>query len=97
MIILNYLFWEILEPLFGFEFFEAIQALFILLLCLYIFLGNRKLFISFFLLCSSVNNLIDELTNDWMELYLSELLLLVIIPITWKYYKIKYARQNRSS
>lgn len=61
------------------------NALFIFLLCIIIFLQNRKLFISFFLICASFSNLLDELLFDNTKLGLNELALIIVIPAIWLY------------
>lgn len=76
------------------------NGVFIFMLCLIIFIQNKSLFISFFLLCISINNLVDEIVgiiNPFLEkplydptkLNLNELILVFFIPIVY------YARQNR--
>jgi len=69
--------------------FYPIQALFIFLLSLVIFMQNRKLFISFFLLCTSIGNLFDELFFDNTITTKSEIIFALTIPIIW-YFKNKY-------
>lgn len=69
------------------------NALFILLICLYIFLINRKSFICFLLLCYAINNLADELLFEPGVLGWNEIVYAVAVPLLWTL-KIKwYARQ----
>jgi len=64
------------------------SAIFILILSIVIFLQNKELFISFFLLCISINNLIDELFFDPKINGLNEIIVAILIPILY------YARKN---
>lgn len=58
--IATYLFWHDFPK----GYFYVGNGLFIFLISLVIFLQNRKLFVSFFLLCIAFNNLMDELFFD---------------------------------
>jgi len=77
--IITYSFWE----LFPKGYFYIGNAIFIFMICLYIFLKERNLFITFFLLCCATNNLVDEITGNWKELYFSETILLIIFMVIW--------------
>jgi len=68
------------------------MAIFIFLLSLIIFMQNRKLFISFFLLCIAFNNLIDELFFDPKKFGINEILFALIIPTF--YYARKICKQR---
>ena len=70
------------------------MALFILLLSLVIFYQNRKLFISFFLLCIAFNNLLDELFFDPKSNGLNEMIIILILPIIWLIKMKHNARKN---
>jgi hypothetical protein len=82
--IATYLFW----PLMPKGCFYIGNSLFIFLLAIVIFTQNRKLFISFFLLCIAANNLLDELFFNPKELGVNEIVFALTIPI------IYYARKN---
>lgn len=76
--IVTYSFWKESELIS----FHKGNAIFILLLCIVIFIQNRSLFISFFLLCVSISNLLDELLFDPTKLGANEIIFaLVTIPI----------------
>jgi len=73
--------------------FYHIDALFIFILCIVIFLQNRNLFIAFFLICASFGNLIDELFFNNTTTTKYEIIFALTIPIFW-YLKKRYnARQ----
>ena len=59
--IVTYLFWNHINEKYQIPVFYIGNAMFILMLSFVIYLQNRKLFISFFLLCIAANNLLDEL------------------------------------
>lgn len=87
--IITYSFWIYLPK--GFFYFG--NAFFISLICLYIYLQDRRSFIKFILFELSVANLIKELFLDPTKLTLMEALLIVIIPFIWY---IKYgSKHNR--
>ena len=58
-------------------------ALFIALLCAYIYYKERTSFIAFFLFELSIANIIKELFLDPGKLRLEEALLIVTIPLIW--------------
>ena len=64
-------------------FFYYGNAFFIFLLCLYLYLTDKKSFIKFFLFELSLFNLINELFLDPKVLSLTEALLIIIIPSIW--------------
>lgn len=66
------------------------NGLFYVLLAIVIFLQNKRLFVSFLLLCLTVNNLLDELFFDPTKNGINEIVFAVLIPI------IYYARKNNS-
>jgi hypothetical protein len=80
----TYLFWSFFPK----GAFYIGNSLFILILSIIIFIQNRKLFISFFLLCIATNNLLDELFFAPTKLGVNEIIFAIIIPI------IYYARKN---
>jgi len=81
----TYLFWDQLPK----GSFYIGNALFIFLLCTYIFLNDKKNFIGFFLFCISLNNLIDELFLNNLKLDINELILIVVFPVLWLFKKDK--------
>lgn len=62
------------------------NALFIFLLCMALYI-QRKIFITFFLLCISFSNLLDESLFDNTILGLNELALIIVVPAIWLYRK----------
>jgi hypothetical protein len=89
--IFTYLFWSYFPK----GFFYLGNAVFITLLVIVIFNHYKTFFWSFFLLCGSINNLLDELFFDPTKLGLNELALLVIIPLIW-IYKRRNDRKTKS-
>jgi len=87
--ILTYSFWIYFPK----ESFYVGNGLFIFLLCLYIFLQNRKSFIKFVLFCLSINNLLDELFFNPTELGVNELAFAISIPLIWLYKSNSNARE----
>lgn len=75
--VITYLFWEHL-PKGG---FYVGNALFIFLLCTYIFTKDRQSFIKFVLFCLSLNNLLDELFFNPTELGINEVFFALIVVI----------------
>lgn len=59
------------------------NGIFIFLLCYVVFIQNRELFISFFLLCISISNLLDEILFDPTKLQINEIVFAIIVPIIW--------------
>ena len=86
--ILTYSFWTYLPK----GSFYYGNALFITLLCTYLFLTDKKSFIKFFLFELSLFNFVNELFLDPKVLSLTEALLIVIIPLIWY---IKNGKHNR--
>jgi hypothetical protein len=64
------------------------NALTYFLLALVIYNQNKTIFISFLLLCLTINNLLDELFFDPTKNGLNEIVFSVLIPV------IYYARKN---
>ena len=77
--LITYMFWKIMPK----GCFYLGNAIFIFLLYLYIFLKNRKLFITFFLLGLAINNLFDELLFNPTKLEANEIATLITLPIIW--------------
>tara|TARA_R110000851_G_scaffold24775_4_gene71749 strand:+ start:3542 stop:3838 length:297 start_codon:yes stop_codon:yes gene_type:complete len=74
---ITYLFWSYLPK----GSFYIGNALFILLLCVYLFLNDKKSIIKFILLSLSLNNLLDEIFFDNTKLELNEILTALTIFI----------------
>ena len=75
--LITYLFWEYLPK----GSFYMGNALFIFLLCIYLFLNDKKSIIKFILLALSLNNLLDEVFFDNTKLELNEILTVLTIFI----------------
>lgn len=69
------------------------NAIFILLLCWGIFLLLKKSFISFVLLCYSINNLADELFFTPGVCGWNELVFAIAVPVLWIIKTKWYARK----
>ena len=74
IIVVTYLFWEQIENYLGFHIFEINTAIFITLLCVYLFFNDKKSLIKFVLLSLSLNNLFDELFFSPRLLEVNELI-----------------------
>ena len=96
IILANYLFWSQINKLVGVNCFDKLQATFIMLLCLFVFLNFRKIWISFFLFSLSLNNLFDEMFFNPLVFGLNEILFAIFITIiiVVKYALQKYSRRN---
>lgn len=82
--VITYLFWNYLPK----DSFYIGNALFISLICMYIFIKEPKSFITFVLFCLSINNLFDELFFDNTKLQLNEIAVgIAIILFGAKKYK----------
>ena len=92
--IITYSFWQQIKEVTEISVFYMGNALFISLICFYIYMQDRRSFIKFFLFELSVANLIKELFLDPGKLTLSEALLIVIIPFIW-YIKVNYDKYYR--
>ena len=73
--LITYLFWEYLPK----GSFYMGNALFILLLCIYLFLNDKGSVIKFTLLSLSLNNFLDETFFDNTEFEINEILTLLTI------------------
>jgi len=87
--IITYLFWSYFPK----GSFYVCNALFIFMLCVYIFALDKQSFIKFVLLSLSLNNLFDELLFDNTILGYNELIILVIVPIIWLIKNKRNARE----
>ncbi len=83
-----------LWPIWSSELFFVGIALFIFIIVAVIFYQNRKLFISFFLLCIAFNNLLDELFFDPKSNGINEIVIVLILPIVWYLKMRSNARKN---
>ena len=77
--VFNGLFWELLPK----GSYYVLNSLLLFLLCLYIFLNDKKSFIKFVLLGLSISNLLDELRFDPTKLHLNEIVVALLLPIIW--------------
>lgn len=59
------------------------NAIFLLLICFYIYIQEKKSFVKFVLFELSLANFINELFFDTAVLTLGEALLIVIVPLIW--------------
>lgn len=73
--------------------YYILTALFINLLCMYLYLSNRKSFICFLLFGLSINNLADELFFDPTVLQLNELLFACGLMAIWVLKKLLYGTE----
>jgi len=93
IVVLNSLFWEKIESILHFRTYEMVFAFFIVLLCTYLFLEDKKSIIKFVLFSLSLNNFLDETRITGLtpfELGLNEILTAIVI-ITYAIYR-KYAQ-----
>ena len=81
-----YNFWKTIKDSFGIVMFDVTIALFLSLICFYIYKQEKESFIKMFLFELSIANIIKELFLDPGVLTLPEALLIVIIPSLW-YFK----------
>lgn len=63
--------------------YYILTALFINLLCMYLYLSNKNSFICFLLFGLSINNLADELFFDPTVFQLNELLFAIAMIVLW--------------
>jgi hypothetical protein len=78
--IVTYLFWSLISD-FGYDIYYIGNALFIFLLAVYIKRVTPKSFITFFLVCITLSNLIDELFFDNTKFGINEIIATIILPI----------------
>jgi len=88
--IATYSFWEFAPK----GFFYIGNAIFIFLLCMYIFLLKRDNFIFYLLFCYSINNLFDELFFNPTILGNNEMVFAFAVPLLWIIKKQYNARKN---
>jgi len=75
--IITYLFWETIKINTGISVFYIGNALFIFMLCFYLYFSDRSNNIKFILVSLSLNNLLDELFFDNTIFQLNELMFLI--------------------
>ena len=73
-------------------FFYMGNAMFIFVLCLYIFLRDNKSFITFVLMALSISNLLDEIIFDPLKININEILFALFIICSWNLNKLINAR-----
>jgi hypothetical protein len=78
--IVTYLFWKPLYDL-GIGVYYIGNALFIFLLAMYIKRTTEPSFITFFLVCITLSNLIDELFFDNTKFGINEIIATIILPL----------------
>ena len=86
--IITYSLWPQIKEQFGIGIFYTGNALFILLICSYLFSKNRSSLVCFLLFFVAINNLIDELFFDPTKPQFNEIILLILMPFIW-YLKTK--------
>jgi hypothetical protein len=86
----TYLFWEVIKEKTGIKIFFLGNAISVFLMAIVIFIQNKRLFASFYLLCITFQNLLDELFFNPIITSSSEIIFAIILPIFWliKTYKI---------
>jgi len=78
--VVTYLFWDFMPK----GSWYVGNGFFIFLLCLYLFLKDKKSFICFALLTLSLNNLLDELLFDPKNLGINEIILGLCLVIKYR-------------
>jgi len=86
--LITYGFWDEILSAYKIPIFYIGNALFIFMICGYIYYKDKQSFVKFFLFDIALSNLVDELFFDNTKMSVCELLLFLIIPIFW-YLKTK--------
>jgi hypothetical protein len=81
--ILVYTFWGFFDEPIASKIFYIGNALFIFLLALYIKQATKKSFLTFFLFCVTLNNLLDELLFDPQKIGYNEYIATAIIIVVY--------------
>lgn len=81
--IVTYLFWEVIKDKTGIGIFYIGNALSIFIMSLIIYINNVKNFGSFYLLCITLQNLLDELFFNPLVINNTEIIFALILPIIW--------------
>ena len=92
--IITHSFWQQIKEITDFSIFYIGNALFISMICFYLYNTDKNSFIKFLIFELSVANLIKELFLDPGILTLTEALLIVIVPFIW-YLRKSYGKYNR--
>ena len=91
--IITYSFWGMIKEQTGVSIFYMGNALFIFLICGYIYIQDKNSLVKFLFIEFSFINLIKELFLDPTKLELREALIIVIAPLIW--YLRKNGKHNR--
>lgn len=89
--IITYLFWKPILDIFKIHTFYVGNALCVFLLAVYIKRTTTPSFITFFLVCITLSNLMDELFFDNTKFGINEIIATIILPI---YYYLKKNEQT---
>jgi hypothetical protein len=81
--IITYSVWKPILDNFGIHIFYVGNSLFIFLLALYIKQATKKSFITFFLFCVTLNNLLDELLFDPQKIGYNEYIATAIVIVVY--------------
>lgn len=87
--LITYTFWSQISD-FGYDIYYIGNALFIFLLALYIRQVSKPSFITFFLFCLAINNLLDELLFDNTKFGGNEIIATILLPLVY------YLRKNNN-
>ncbi len=80
--IVTYSFWDLISNL-GYDIYYIGNALFIFLLALYIKQVSKPSFLTFFLFCITLNNLLDELLFDNTKLGVNEIIASILLVLVY--------------
>jgi hypothetical protein len=80
--IVTYLFWDLISNL-GYDIYYIGNALFIFLLALYIKQVSKPSFLTFFLFCLALNNLLDELLFDNTKFGINEIIATILLILVY--------------
>ena len=80
--IVTYSFWDLISNL-GYDIYYIGNALFIFLLALYIKQVSKPSFLTFFLFCLALNNLLDELLFDNTKFGINEIIASVLLILVY--------------
>ena len=80
--IVTYSFWDLISNL-GYDIYYIGNALFIFLLALYIKQVSKPSFLTFFLFCITLNNLLDELLFDNTKFGINEIIATILLILVY--------------
>jgi hypothetical protein len=80
--IVTYSFWDLISNL-GYDIYYIGNALFIFLLALYIKQVSKPSFLTFFLFCLALNNLLDELLFDNTKFGINEIIATILLILVY--------------